>query len=232
MSEIYIIRHGQASFGQDNYDRLSALGIQQARILGDHFNDTGLRIDAAYCGTLQRQRSTADEVLRLCQKNSQPLIILDKLNEYDSAAIVSSQVPDMIENDPGLHVDLEKMYTSSESFKKIFEQAMFRWVSGRHDKPGVETWEGFVSRVSGAIKQIMKDHDRGSKILVFTSGGPVCATLKWVLGLSDESAIQLNWQIVNTSYSRFMYNEQRITLAGFNSIAHLERHSQQMITYK
>ena len=232
MSEIYMIRHGQASFGQDNYDRLSALGIHQARILGDHFKDTGLQIDAAYCGTLQRQRSTAEEVLSLCGKNSQPLIIIDKLNEYDSAAIVSSQVPDMLNNNPDLQGDLEKMYTSRESFKKIFEEAMFRWVSGQYDKPGVETWKGFVFGVLGAIKGIMKDHNRGSRILVFTSGGPVCAALKWVLGLSDEGAIQLNWQIVNASYSRFMYNEQKITLAGFNSIAHLERHSQQMITYK
>ena len=36
VGSIYLIRHGQASFGADDYDVLSPTGIRQAEILGDH----------------------------------------------------------------------------------------------------------------------------------------------------------------------------------------------------
>ena len=46
MSVLYLVRHGQASFGRENYDRLSKRGVEQARIVGDYFIRTGLRFDA------------------------------------------------------------------------------------------------------------------------------------------------------------------------------------------
>ena len=236
MSDLYLVRHGQASFGRGDYDRLSPLGVRQARILGTHLVRIGLRFDAAYSGTMDRQRSTADEVFqcyRDAEKTVPELVQTDGLNEYDTTAVVSAQVPAMMAADPTLADDLERMYTDKESFKRIFEGAMLRWVSGNHDNPGSESWTHFASRVSDALQDIMRAHGRGSTVAVFTSGGPICAALKWVLGLSGERAIRLNWQVVNTSYSRFMYNDERITLAGFNSISHLELNNEQsLITYR
>ena len=34
MATIYLIRHGQASFGKENYDQLSPRGWEQGRVLG------------------------------------------------------------------------------------------------------------------------------------------------------------------------------------------------------
>ena len=59
MSVIYLIRHGQASFGTDNYDQLSAVGREQSAILGSYFAALGEPIDRIYTGTLARQRVTA-----------------------------------------------------------------------------------------------------------------------------------------------------------------------------
>ncbi len=236
MSDLYLIRHGQASFGKDNYDRLSPLGIRQARILGEYLVSISLRFDAAYCGTMDRQLATAREAFG-CYTNAgvsvPDLVQLEGLNEYDTTAVVSAQVPDMMAADPTLQDDLDKMYTDKESFKRIFEGAMLRWVSGNHDNAGSENWTQFTSRVSAALQNIMKRHGRGAAVAVFTSGGPICAALKWVLNLTGERAIRLNWQVVNTSYSRFMYNDERITLAGFNSISHLELYNDRsLITYR
>ena len=36
MGSIYLIRHGQASFGAENYDVLSPLGYRQSEALGDY----------------------------------------------------------------------------------------------------------------------------------------------------------------------------------------------------
>ena len=236
MSDLYLIRHGQASFGHDNYDRLSLLGIRQAGILGKHLLHTGIRFDAAYSGTMDRQRSTAMEVFQCYTAAGETvpeLVQTGGLNEYDTTAVVAAQVPAMIAADPTLTDELERMYTDKESFKRGFEGAMLRWVTGNHDDAGAESWNHFTTRVSDALKEIMKAHGRGATIAVFTSGGPICATLSWVLNLSGERAIRLNWQVVNTSYSRFMYNDERITLAGFNSISHLELlNDRSLITYR
>jgi len=236
MSDLYLIRHGQASFGHDNYDRLSPLGIRQAGILGKHLLHTGIRFDAAYSGTMDRQRSTAMEVFQCYTAAGETvpeLVQTGGLNEYDTTAVVAAQVPAMIAADPTLTDELERMYTDKESFKRVFEGAMLRWVSGNHDDAGAESWNHFTTRVSDTLKEIMKAHGRGATIAVFTSGGPICATLSWVLNLSGERAIRLNWQVVNTSYSRFMYNDERITLAGFNSISHLELlNDRSLITYR
>ena len=231
-----MIRHGQASFGQDNYDNLSPKGIQQAQILGEHLTKIGLKIDAVYSGTMSRQKATAREVLACYQGRGfyvPDLVQIDKLNEYDFSAVISSQIKEMTREDPSIEEHLEKMLTDKESFRKVFEGAMLRWVSGKHDMPDIISWLDFIDRAKQALKDIMKRHGRGSTIAVFTSGGPICAAIKWILGLSDERAIRLNWQIVNTSYSRFMYNDERITLAGFNSISHLELHNERsLITYR
>ena len=225
MSMIYMIRHGQASFGKDDYDRLSPLGKRQARILAQHFLTTGFHPDAVYSGTMARQTATAQEVLsayRAAGRKVPDLEMLSGFNEYDTSAIVTALFPDMVKEDPSLNDELPKMYTSKASFKRVFEGAMLRWVAGEFDSPAIESWEEMKSRVAGSLRLITESHGRGKTIVVFTSGGAIAASLAHVLGISGERAMRLNWQLVNASVSRFMYNEERITLASFNTITHLE----------
>jgi broad specificity phosphatase PhoE len=236
MSMIYMIRHGQASFGKEDYDQLSPLGRRQARILAQHLLDTGFQPDAVYSGTMERQTATAEEVLaayRSANRKVPELQVLSSFDEYDTAAIVKALFPGMVKDDPSLNDELAKMYVSKDSFKRVFEASMLRWVTGAFDTPQFESWEALKARVSGSLRLIMKTHGRGKSIAVFTSGGAIAASLAHVLGLSGERAIRLNWQLVNSSVSRFMYNEEKITLAGFNTIAHLELEGDpSLITYR
>lgn len=225
MSMIYMIRHGQASFGKEDYDQLSPLGKRQARILAQHLIDTGFQPDAVYSGTMERQTATAQEVLdlyRAASKKVSEIEMLSGFNEYDTVAIVKALFPDMVKDDPSLNDELPKMYASKDSFKRVFEAAMLRWVTGEFDSPEFESWEALKARVAGSLRLIMESHGRGKTLAIFTSGGAIAASLAHVLGISGERAIRLNWQLVNSSVSRFMYNEERITLAGFNSFTHLE----------
>jgi len=225
MSMIYMIRHGQASFGKEDYDQLSPLGKQQARILAQHLLDTGFQPDAVYSGTMARQTATAEEVLsayRFASRKVPQIEMLSGFNEYDTVAIVKALFPDMVKDDPSLRDELPKMYASKDSFKRVFEAAMLRWVTGEFNSPEFESWEALKARVTGSLRLIMEKHGRGRTLAVFTSGGTIAAFLAHVLGISGERAIRLNWQLVNSSVSRFMYNEERITLAGFNSFTHLE----------
>ena len=220
-----MIRHGQASFGKEDYDQLSPLGKRQARILAQHFLDTGFHPDAVYSGTMVRQRATAQEMIsayRIADRKVPELEMLNGFDEYDTVAIVKALFPDMVKEDPSLNDELPKMYASKASFKRVFEGAMLRWITGEFDTPGIESWKDLKARVAGSLRLIMERHGRGKTIAVFTSGGAIAASLAHVLGITGECAIRLNWQIVNASVSRFMYNEERITLAGFNAITHLE----------
>jgi broad specificity phosphatase PhoE len=236
MSMIYMIRHGQASFAKEDYDQLSLLGKRQARTLAQHFLNTGFHLDAVYSGTMSRQTGTAQEVLsayRVACKDVPQLEMLSGFNEYDTAAIVTALFPDMVKDDPSLNDELPKMYVSKDSFKRVFEGAMLRWVTGEFDTPDIETWEALKARVAGSLQLIMKSHGKGKTIAVFTSSGAIAASLAHVLGISGERAMRLAWQLLNSSVSRFMYNEERVTLAGFNSIAHLElARDPTLITYR
>jgi len=236
MSMIYLIRHGQASFGHDNYDKLSPTGIRQAKILAGHLFQTNFRPDAAYSGDMARQTATAEEVISRYRLNGQDFPVLEimkEFNEYDTTSIVTAMFPAMAMETPGLNDDLSRMYTSKESFKRVFEGAMLRWVTGKFETRDFETWEGLKARVAGALLAIIKKHGKGKTIAVFTSGGAIAASLSHVLGIPGDFAMRLNWQIVNTSITRYMYNEERITLAGFNSISHLElERDPSLITYR
>ena len=58
MGTLFLVRHGQASFGADDYDQLSALGQQQSVRLGEYFKSKGVTFSAAMSGTLKRQTQT------------------------------------------------------------------------------------------------------------------------------------------------------------------------------
>jgi broad specificity phosphatase PhoE len=233
MSDIYMIRHGQASFSSENYDLLSTLGCLQSEILGESLSHMGIFFDAIYSGSLERQRHTAERVLERTPAGSRrDLRIQPGLNEYDAKGIVEAQVPAMIRDNPNLALDLGRM-NERRSFQRIFERAMRRWLSGRYDAEGVEPWKAFRDRVQGAVNRIMMENGRGKTVAIFTSGGPICVTLQMALGITEDIAIQLNWQLRNTSVSVFKYSDRGIFMHSYNSINHLlDRKDSTLLTYR
>ncbi len=60
MAESYLIRHAQASFGANNYDKLSSLGHQKNQSLGKALADQDVSPDLFYAGDIQRHRETLE----------------------------------------------------------------------------------------------------------------------------------------------------------------------------
>ncbi|HEX5739103.1 MAG TPA: phosphoglycerate mutase family protein, partial [Hydrogenophaga sp.] len=58
MGTLYLVRHGQASFGAEDYDQLSERGRQQSVQLGRYWAARGLVFDAVITGTLRRHEQT------------------------------------------------------------------------------------------------------------------------------------------------------------------------------
>jgi len=119
MSVIYLIRHGQASFGTDNYDQLSAVGREQSAILGGYFAALGEPIHRIYTGTLERQRETAQLVAAALAPNPPPLTVESAFDEYDSESILrafaASLTPAQLQEAgwPALHADRRRFQFSS-----------------------------------------------------------------------------------------------------------------------
>jgi broad specificity phosphatase PhoE len=236
MSELYMIRHGQASFGEKNYDRLSPMGIVQAEIVARHWVRIGRRIDAIYVGGMKRQIDTAGALVSAYKEKRMPVpeIIADEsFDEYDSASVFEAQLPGMMEENPSISGSLAHIYTDKRAFQLLFEEAMNRWVSGVCDVPGTVSWRGFNGRVIRGVRQIMRTQGAKKRLAVFTSGGPISVVVQEALGLADTSAMALSWQIMNASITRFKYNAKGFALAGFNDVTHLEMENDpRLMTYR
>src|SRR5688500_9799996 len=90
MSTLYLVRHGQASFGTDNYDLLSPVGEQQVRALGRYFAEAGERIDHIYSGSLRRQTQTAEIIAAELGASAPAISIEPAFDEYDSDVILQT----------------------------------------------------------------------------------------------------------------------------------------------
>jgi broad specificity phosphatase PhoE len=234
LGDLYVIRHAQASFGRDEYDQLSELGFRQAGLIEAYFKKIGIRFDALYSGALKRQVDTAEPLLS-CISGNRPaeMVIFPEFNEYDSTAVIQSQFPHLVLEDPSLEQDLLRLQSDRLALQRLLERALARWMSTPEPVEGLETWEGFNQRVREGLVRILTDRGPGKTVALVTSGGPLSAILKLALGLSDTETVQLSWQVRNASVSTFKYNRERLTLSSFNGVAHLELSGEPgLITYR
>jgi broad specificity phosphatase PhoE len=225
MSEIYLIRHGQASFGAKNYDRLSDKGVVQASVLGMHMAALNLKFDVVCSGEMDRQQKTALGMIEAYRENGLfvPELEIDKtFNEYDAIAVWEAQVAQLLKEDPKFLAPIEKDPKNNAAFQKVFSKVVRRWVSGKFDAKGDVVWKDFKQRVEGGLNALMEREGPSKRIAVFSSGGPISAAVQVAMELSDLKTIALSWQVINASITRLKYNKGQVSLAGFNDITHLE----------
>ena len=236
MSEIYFIRHGQASFGADDYDRLSDLGVRQAKIVARHLAQTGKIFDAVYCGEMQRQLKTAEEFVNHYNESglAVPRPQIDgNFNEYDSLAVWDALIPELTAEQPALAGELEKLPGDHRAFQRIFSQVMNRWTQGAYKASTIPRWDDFTGRVARGLETVTTWYGAKKRLAVFTSGGPISVAVRSALGLSDRMTLEISWQLMNASITRIKYNRHGIMLAGFNDISHLEVEGDaKLLTYR
>ena len=150
------------------------------------------------------------------------MTVISGFDEYDAGAVMNVYAARLIERDPTMSATVSRMAVDRKSFQRIHEPATLGWVAGDPDMRGPETWEAFTSRVRSGVERVMRENGRGRRTALFTSGGVISAIVQMALGLSGEETMRLSWQIRNASVSLFKYNDERLSLASFNSVAHLE----------
>ena len=236
MGSIYLIRHGQASFGADDYDVLSPTGIRQAEILGAHLAQLGVRLDRCISGDLRRQQHTASAALSQFSHADLPTPALEvdpAFNEFDADAVIRVLLPELLPAEPqALHI-LRNAAQNRAEFQRLFALIIGRWISGEHDRAQLQSWPAFVAQVQAGLARLLEQAESKQNIAVFTSGGTITALLHLITGVPPASAFELNWQIVNTSLSCLKFRGKQVSLASFNSHVHLQLlKAPELITYR
>lgn len=225
MGTLQLVRHGQASAHEENYDKLSPLGELQARLLGESWKRRGLAVDRVVCGPLVRQRRTA-EIAAAAAGLPAPSVI-DALEEMRIEPLFKAHLPALFARHAHLQtlgdasLAAEGVAERSRKVAQLFEQVLLLWGRGQARGDGVEPWLEFRARVRRVLRSFCEDA-RGQRLLAFTSAGVVAAAVQLALDTSDVAAISLAFQVRNSSVSQFLFSADRFSLVAFNEVPHLE----------
>jgi broad specificity phosphatase PhoE len=239
MSRLLLIRHAQASFLDQNYDKLSALGESQARHLGQYWKRKKIVFDRVYSGPRVRQKDTARIVAESYRDAGlsfpEPMEV-PEFDEYHGDAVLEQGLPQLLESNREVR-ELHQAFQNSTSsdrrlanFEKMFEMLITKWVEGEVVLPTVESWAEFCARVDRGLSQCMSATGRGQQIAIFCSGGLVGVAMRRALHLSYRDTLRAAWMIRNCSCSEFLFSGDRFTLSSLNAFPHLDDVS--LLTYR
>jgi broad specificity phosphatase PhoE len=234
-----LVRHGQASYGAADYDRLSERGVAQARALGRRWAATRLVTDAVYTGPMRRQRDTAALAVEAAATAGHRLpapVVLDELAEYPAFELLGRFMPRFAQEHPELRALIDGTASPAERHALMdrgFWLVIEDWCNDRLDTGDIETFGAFVTRVSAGVARITASHGGGgARAVAVTSGGPIGIALKLALGL-DAIATVAHWRLVrNASVTELLWRSRapaEMSLLGFNHVDHLDP---EMITFR
>ncbi|MCH2557628.1 MAG: histidine phosphatase family protein [Alcanivorax sp.] len=224
MAEFYLVRHGQASFGADNYDKLSQLGHQQARWLGEYYRERGLNFDALVTGDLVRHVETGAGVLEGLGTHL-TADVQPGLNEFDFHSIVDAYLSAHPDQAPPEGAPVAAFY-------RVLKRAMQHWQADGLEGALPESWRGFHDRVAGAMAHIQEHYADRRRVLVVSSGGAIAMWMRHMLDTADDTVVELNLQIRNTGVTQGFFNDKVFRLSVFNQVPHLDRQDRSdSITY-
>lgn len=213
MGNLYLVRHGQASFGAADYDQLSPLGHQQSVRLGAYFRQQDLTFDAVLSGTLRRHQQTYVGIREGMEASftARPPLLWPGLNEFDSAAVIATVHPCKLEKP-----DTPELY---RHHFQLLRDGLTQWMNGVVSPVGMPSYEEFKHGVISALDHVRKNCT--GKVLLVSSGGPIATAIGHVLGTTPETTIALNMRIRNSAVTEFAFSPRRHTLVSFNTLPHL-----------
>ena len=232
MGVVLLVRHGQASFGADDYDVLSETGWEQSRLLGARLADHKVVPGLVLRGGMRRHRETAEGMVDAAGWDT-PVEVDPGWDEFDHLAVVAAYA----ESAAGVPPGSAAMHgVDRREFQRIFERATARWTGGAHDAEYAESWSAFVSRVRAALERACAATGPGGTVVAVSSGGPIaaaCAALVDPEG-EDPAALARIWSrfntvTVNSSVTRVVVGSTGARLLTFNEHTHLEGSS---LTYR
>ena len=225
MSTLLVIRHGQASFGEVDYDKLTPVGVEQSARLGRWLAASRLTLDQVFVGPRRRQQDTARHMLAELAGAPAPELV-PGLDEYPAEAIMRQVLPTLPDE---VRARLQAPI-DARAFQAVFEQVMLRWVGGELAGGEAETFAEFAARVRAAVRHILAAAGRGRTIAVVTSAGPTAIAAQMALEMSDAMALKQSWVVANTGVTELKFRGDEMTLVVFNGLPHVRE--RRLVTYR
>lgn len=210
MPVVYLVRHGQASYGAEDYDVLSPIGHEQSAVVGRELQRRGITSPQIVCGDLVRQRNTAIGIIDSARFES-TMTIDARWNEFDH--------PDMPLPTTGAG--------DSSDFQRRLDTALENWV--REDN--LDGWRGFQDKSFDALMDFAGTLTAGATGLAVTSGGVVSAIVSRIWGLDAQGTVRINRVVANTSLTSIVFGRQGMNLLSVNDHSHLQT-NRDLLTYR
>ncbi|HEY8146636.1 MAG TPA: histidine phosphatase family protein [Kofleriaceae bacterium] len=231
MSSLFLIRHGQASFGADDYDVLSPRGIEQSRALGRHLAAQGERIDAVYVGPRRRHADTAAHLAAAAAEAGMPLpapAAVAELDEFPAIEMLRLWLPKLAAEDPELAAAIASG-SPGRAALVAFDKVTRAWATGSLDVGDLESFAAFAARVARGLDGIMRGEGRGRRVLVVTSGGPISIAVRGCLDLREEATLRAALALANASTTEIKWRGGETTMFGYNHVHYLPR---ELLTFR
>lgn len=212
MGVVLLVRHGQASFGSDDYDVLSETGWEQGRRLGAWLRERGVEPSAVTRGTMRRHRETTEAAGWGAAGADAGW------DEFDHLSVIAA------------YPDAPEGPLDRREFQRVFELATARWTSGEGDGEGeyAEPWSAFRARVARALTAACDAAGPGGTQVVVSSGGPIAAVAAALVDPEADDATfarlwsRFNTVLVNSSVTRVVVGSTGARLLTYNEHPHLE----------
>jgi broad specificity phosphatase PhoE len=224
MPTILLVRHGQASYGGEDYDVLSELGERQAAIVGTALAERGVRPRLVATGCLQRQIGTAEIAAGPDWPAPRPD---SRWDEYDADDVLGahSSSAARLGGEGGAAL-------STREFQEVLDAALGDWIAAADASSARQGWPAFSEAGGGALGELVAELGRGETGVVFTSAGTISAACAGLLQLPPHAFVALNRVQVNTAVTKVVYGVSGASLLTFNEHSHLERGDRSLITFR
>lgn len=221
MSRIILVRHGQASWGKKDYDKLSDLGHEQAKVVGRELADRGIMPTRVISGSMRRQRDTAADLVDAAGWSLEP-VADSAWDEYAHAAILTAYKP-AYRSMTVMKADLARTMRPHKAFDEMYAVATERWVAGEHAADYDEPFVAFGDRVLSGLTPVAENLGRGETVVVVSSAGAISWVTASLLGGGSPVWTQLQRVIANTSLTTLSVGATGPVLRTFNDTSHFER---------
>jgi broad specificity phosphatase PhoE len=215
---LLFVRHAQASYGTDDYDRLSPLGWTQADHLGAWLAREPHGFARVRVGAMRRHRETLEAIRRALIKAGHPLPDPEEdadLNEFDHGAVIRAFLSERAD------ADLRARASSHDPavVGPMLYAAILAWANDELDAVP-ERWAVFGERVARAGAAAAQAASEGPA-LVISSGGVIARLAQQALEVPAPRAVDLNLAIRNASINEFSARSGVLRFGSFNTLPHL-----------
>jgi len=215
---LLLVRHAQASYGSEDYDRLSPLGWTQAELLGRWLAGHAPPFARVRVGAMRRHRETLAAIRKAYGEAGLALPEAEEdpaLNEFDHGAVIRAFLVERADADlrarAGSH--------DPQVVGPMLHAAILAWARDELDAVP-ECWTGFGQRVARAGTAAVAAGEEGA-VLVVSSGGVIARLAQQALEVPAARAVDLNLAIRNASINEFVARQGQLRFGSYNTLPHL-----------